>query len=88
MVYAPAVEELGHPHHNMIGEIAGQVFKNVTYYMTYTRNGKSVSGNMVRPEFYEWPLKKLQALSCYESQITRPDQWDHWLREQYEYYAS
>lgn len=87
MVYAPAVEKDGHPHHNLVGEVAKRIFRNVTAYFTYTTHGKS-TGQPVACLEADWPLKKLQALACYESQIRMANQRDHWLREQYEYYAA
>jgi LmbE family N-acetylglucosaminyl deacetylase len=86
MVYAPAYEAEGHADHNALGTLAGRVFKNVTYYMTYTRNGKSTGV----PVNYEpgWAVKKLQALACYESQIRQRNQVEHFLREQGEYYRA
>jgi LmbE family N-acetylglucosaminyl deacetylase len=86
MVYAPKPEAGGHPHHNMVGEVAGRVFHNVTYYMTYTKAGKSEGVRVGREP--AWVLKKLQALACYESQITRADNVDHFLRTQDEFYAA
>lgn len=85
MVYAPAVESTGHPHHNLVGEVARRVFERVTYYMTYTPAGKSVG----KPVDHEpaWVLRKLKALACYESQITQANQVEHFLRNQHEYYA-
>jgi LmbE family N-acetylglucosaminyl deacetylase len=83
MVYAPAIETGGHEQHNLIGALARRVFKNGQHYMTYTKAGKSTG----RPVPYEpeWPLLKLRALACYQSQITHPANAEHFLRDQFEY---
>jgi LmbE family N-acetylglucosaminyl deacetylase len=85
MVYAPCAESNGHPHHNLVAEVAARVFQRVTYYMTYTPAGKSKG----KPVSYDagWPLLKLRALACYESQIGLANCHEHFLREQSEYYA-
>lgn len=85
MVYAPLPEVYGHPHHNLVGEVAKRVFPNVTFYCTYTTAGKS-RGTAV-PYEPEWPLLKLKALACYESQIGLANTAEHFLRDQFEYYA-
>lgn len=85
MVYAPAFEVNGNPQHNLVAEVAGRVFQRVTYYMTYTAEGKSKSPKRVSYE-HDWPLKKLQALLCYESQIRLGNTQEHFLRDQMEYY--
>lgn len=86
MVYAPAPEAGGNGDHNAIGEMAGRLFRNVTYYMTYTKEGKS-SGVHV-PFEPDWPARKIQALVCYSSQICRSDNVEHFLRSQQEYYRA
>lgn len=85
MVYAPAIEEGGHPQHNLVGEIAARVFPRVTHYLTYTNRGKSVGVPV--PFELHWVARKLQALSFYGSQICLPDNVEHFLREHHEYYA-
>lgn len=85
LVFAPADEAGGHGHHNAIARIADNLFRRaVKHYMTYTAWGKSVSANIV-PFEPGWPLLKLRALACYESQIGLPDTRPHFLRAQYEY---
>jgi len=86
MVYAPAPEPDGQSDHNAVGLMAGRIFKNVKYYLTYTTAGKSKGV----PVNYEpgWAIKKLQALACYESQIRQRNQVEHFLREQGEYYRA
>lgn len=83
-VYAPAIEEGGHLHHNFVGKMADELFPNVTHYMTYTNRGKS-TGTLVPFEPRQAGLK-LRALSCFESQIALKDNVDHFLRDQREYY--
>jgi LmbE family N-acetylglucosaminyl deacetylase len=83
-VFAPAIEVNGNVDHNLI---AGVMFSiPTTRYLTYTTAGKSRSAHRV-PFEKDWTLLKLQALACYKSQIAEPSTRDHFLREQYEYYA-
>lgn len=85
-VYAPAIEDGGHEQHNLIGRLAAEVFRErVQPYLTYRRGHmRTRSENEVRFQ-PEWPVLKLQALSCYRSQImlnaTRPWFLDDTLRE-------
>lgn len=91
-VWLPAVEQNGHAHHNLVGEIGLELFADlfsrakVHRYLTYTPEGKSVSGTKV-PCTGAMVLKKLQALSCYQSQIEIDALgcWPHFLRDQTEY---
>lgn len=88
-IYAPAIERGGHPHHNVIGQLAQALWpRKVTYYTTYTTWGRTKRGCVV-PWEYEWALLKLRALSCYRSQIVLPGTWttQHFLESQIEYYA-
>jgi LmbE family N-acetylglucosaminyl deacetylase len=88
-VYAPAWESNGHLQHNVIANMADEVFGEevVTNYLTYTSQGKSKWGV---PVAYEpsWVPLKLAALSCYESQIGHPLQAEHFLRSWREFYAA
>lgn len=71
VVFAPAVEDGGHDHHNLVGECALHVFGGdvVVPYLTYRRgSGKSRSGNEV-PFEPGWPRLKLRAMAEYASQI-------------------
>jgi LmbE family N-acetylglucosaminyl deacetylase len=89
-VWAPAVELEGHEHHNMVGQVAWDVFGiRVRPYMTYKRGfGRSKGKTTVIPTAGERSLKR-QALNCYESQInlentafwfTDESDWDReWL---------
>jgi LmbE family N-acetylglucosaminyl deacetylase len=85
MVWAPQPEPNGHAHHNLVGEVAGRLFENVTYYMTYTTAGKSVGRRVAHEP--KWAILKLCALACYGSQIGQANQVEHFLREQHEYCA-
>lgn len=71
-VWAPLVEEGGHPHHNAIGLIAGDLWPQTVYYATYTHaNGKTTTGSRVEPQA-EWVALKRIAMDCYVSQATHP----------------
>lgn len=72
-VFAPAVEDGGHEHHSIVGEIAGRVFGDrCRFYTTYRRGqGRTVGAVRVEPE-PDWIILKLRALSCFESQIREP----------------
>lgn len=76
-VYAPAVDPAGQPDHNLIGELARQVFGDrVVAYTTYAPRGQRQHGSLeVVPTAAEIQ-RKLLALSCYSTQIenrlTRP----------------
>lgn len=87
-VWLPAVEQGGHEQHNLVGELGLEVFREakIHRYLTYTRAGKSTGGTLVTPEG-PMVLKKLQALTCYRTQIEiNPlGSWPHFLRDQNEY---
>lgn len=100
-VWIPAVELGGHDQHNLIGALGREIFDpavtKVRRYLTYTRlGGKSTefvpadgsvgiakqvpcTGLMVR--------RKLQALTCYKTQLEIDDLgcWQHFIRDQNEY---
>jgi LmbE family N-acetylglucosaminyl deacetylase len=81
IVIAPAVEDEGHDQHNMIGEIAAVVFKDVPIvsYLTYTRTGgRSRNGTQVEFE-PGWVPLKLQALACYKSQASHEATYGHFI---------
>lgn len=75
IVFAPAVEEDGHEHHNAVGELAQKIFGDLcVFYLTYRRgHARSRSDTEVIPTLAGWRAKKLAALSCYASQIDRED---------------
>lgn len=85
VVFAPAVEEGGHHEHNVIGELASRVFGDAYRpYLTYRRGFDRSYGERVEFEPH-WPILKLRALACYESQIQEPSCRDWFLGEQWEY---
>lgn len=95
-VYIPANELNGHEQHNLCAFLCGDPISktvsnpSVTQYLTYTRDGgKSTSGKPVPIERGDWIASKLQALSCYKSQMNldpRMGCFPHFLRDQTEYY--
>lgn len=86
-VFAPAVELGGHAQHNMVGDVAAQLWEDVTFYTTYVRGqGRTRTDHEVSYED-DWPAAKFRAMACYVSQINtencRP--WfSDWDREWYE----
>jgi hypothetical protein len=79
-VWAPAYEEWvgGHLHHDRLSELATRIFPGqISYYTTYYRPHHRSTGAEIKPEPI-WVLRKLQAMACYESQITG-DYPVHWL---------
>lgn len=86
LVYAPLPEPNGHDHHNRIGDIARELWPGkVKFYCTYTNKGKTKG--VVVPYQPEWVLLKLRALACYETQVRLDNCCEHFLRDQFEYYA-
>lgn len=76
-VWAPAYEDGGHDQHNMIGELALEIFGDkVQGYATYKRGHGRTRTNVEVECEPEWPALKLAAMACYRSQIrienTRP----------------
>lgn len=74
-VIAPAIENGGHAHHNLIGSLALEVWggSNIYPYTTYRRGfGRTVGERPIEP-LPEWIAKKHEALACYRSQIALPD---------------
>jgi LmbE family N-acetylglucosaminyl deacetylase len=68
-VYAPAQIVPGNKHHNMVGQIAKEVFGQTKEYMTYATNKLYVEGSEeVTPTLGELELKE-KALACFTSQI-------------------
>lgn len=74
VVIAPAVEEGGHEHHNLVGELAREVWgSEVIAYTTYRRgHGRTEVGNRTVPD-PDWIVRKHAALACYRSQIENAD---------------
>lgn len=78
-VYAPMPYENGNPHHNLIGEVAKEVWPNVIQYATYTRTNLWMNGKTeIIPTPEELALKN-RALACYRSQILLPSTKPHFL---------
>jgi len=84
-IYSPAFELNGNVDHNVIAGVG--LTGPVTRYLTYTTHGKSRSAVEV-PFEKDWPLLKLKALACYESQLREPSTRYHFLRSQLEYYQA
>lgn len=72
-VYAPAIHPEGHEQHNLIGELAREVFGDrVVHYLTYAPRGqRQRDGEEVVPTSEEI-ARKLRALACYRTQIENP----------------
>ena len=71
-VWAPLVEDGGHPHHNAIGSLAGLLWEQTRYYATYTHaRGKTTTGKLVVPRI-GWEQRKRDAMACYQSQASHP----------------
>lgn len=77
IVIAPAWEEGGHEHHNLVGKIVtssvnyGLLGPGLIRYTTYRRGyGRTEAGHEIIPTSAERELKQ-KALRCYESQIDR-----------------
>lgn len=86
-VFAPAVEDGGHPHHNRIGDLARRVFGDrLTAYTTYTNGTVRSKG---APVAFEpgWPDLKRQAIDCYRSQIDHPMTGHHFAAPLDEFHA-
>lgn len=87
-VFAPAVEEGGHAQHNLVGEIADNLFGGrVTHYKTYT-NGRGRSEGVPVEYENEWIGLKLCALSQYASQIAEPSTGHHFAQALTEWYEA
>ncbi len=85
-VYAPAVEKGGLDQHNQVGRVADSVFSDVTHYFTYAGYPRQKSrGTEVECE-PDWIMRKLRALSCYESQAYTPSR-HHFMEDLREYIA-
>ncbi len=88
-VWAPALEEGGHLQHNLVARAAAELFprEQITRYMTYTDKGKSRSSTPVSPLNGESIRRKLEALTCYKTQIDNPALGcvPHFMADLYEY---
>ncbi len=84
-VWAPYPEEGGHSAHNRVGELAVELWPGrVTWYTTYTEEGRSTAGALVSPKD-GWQEIKVRALNCYASQIAHPGTRPHFKRGLEEY---
>ncbi len=84
-VWAPYPEEGGHSAHNRVGELAVELWPGrVTWYTTYTEQGRSTAGALVSPKG-GWQDLKVRALNCYASQIAHPGTRPHFKRGLEEY---
>ncbi len=84
-VWAPYPEDGGHSAHNRVGELAVELWPGrVTWYTTYTEEGRSTAGALVSPKD-GWQELKIRALNCYASQIAHPGTRPHFKRGLEEY---
>ena len=74
LVLAPAVSEVGHEEHNLVGERCAVMFYDVPiiWYSTYAPRAHRMKGEESFPEDPGHVARKLAALSCYRSQIADP----------------
>ncbi len=83
--WAPYPEPGGHSVHNRVGELAVELWPGrVTWYTTYTEEGRSTAGALVSPKD-GWQQLKIRALNCYASQIAHPGTRPHFKRGLEEY---
>lgn len=66
LVYIPE-KEGGNPHHDLVHDIAKEIFPNIKTYKTYKGTESRSIGTEVIPTEQELELKK-QAMQCYVSQ--------------------
>ena len=84
-VFAPLPESRGNFEHNLAGTVAADLWPDrVTYYTTYTPEGRTTLGEPVLVED-GWEALKRQALDCYRSQIAHPGTRPHFFRPLDEY---
>ncbi len=84
-VWAPYPEDGGHSAHNRVGELAVDLWPGrVTWYTTYTEEGRSTAGALMSPK-EGWQELKVRALNCYASQIAHPGTRPHFKRGLEEY---
>ena len=84
-VWAPLPEPDGNSHHNIVGEVASELWPDrVTFYATYTSEGRTTRGERVRrPD--AWEALKRDALGCYRSQLAHRGTAAHFERGLDEY---
>ncbi len=84
-VYAPLPEADGNDEHNLVGDIAAQIWPGaVTFYTTYTPGARTTRGERV-PSEPSWLALKRKALACYQSQQAIPGIRAHFNRPLDEY---
>lgn len=76
LVFIPSYEDNGNPHHNLINEVAKELWGDIDYgrvkeYKTYTGLEDRSIGKEIVPTEEELELKK-KAMLCYQSQIRNP----------------
>ena len=80
-VWAPLPEYGGNADHNFAGEVAERLWGDrLSFYTTYTTEGRSTSGYPV-PADPEWVAVKRKALACYRSQAELPATAPHFERD-------
>jgi LmbE family N-acetylglucosaminyl deacetylase len=87
-VYAPAIQG-GNWQHDMISNVAQEMFQNVILYTTYTKSKLHTTGSVeIVPTAEEIDLKN-QALFCYQSQLRLPATRPHFnaVIDKPEYYV-
>lgn len=67
-VWAPLPELGGNSEHNVVGEVAAGLWPDrISFFTTYTDDGRTVTGDRVTPDD-GWETRKRLALACYRSQ--------------------
>lgn len=70
-VFAPSATEGGNWMHDVTGRIADKLFPGiVNHYSTYTKDREYPAGHTIIAPSDEMRAKKLEALKCYQSQMT------------------
>lgn len=84
-VWAPWPEPGGNSDHNLVGDLASGLWPDrVSFYATYTDDGRTRQGNRVATED-GWETRKRLALACYRSQYRQPGMRPHFERGLDEY---
>lgn len=84
-VWAPWPEPGGNSEHNLVGDVAAGLWPDrVSFYTTYTDEGRTMIGERVMPEV-GWSARKRLALACYRSQYRQPGLRAHFERGLDEY---
>lgn len=84
-VWAPWPEPGGNSDHNLVGEVASYLWPDrISFYTTYTDDGRTTLGDRLEPE-HGWEATKRLALSCYRSQYRQRAMRPHFNRGPDEY---